>query len=263
MILFKNRLLVLVVCLFIQSTNVVQAKVWLTELLVKADIYSYILYFGVDSLGTDGFDAGLDVTCPPPGPTFYSYFWIDTLPYYLSTDIRASTDDSITWILKIVNATGLIDTITWNPYDLPNEGNLILADTIDMKSYDKAVYAGNQTLTIKYISSIQGYEHLDASQSNIFAIDQGYPNPMHSGTTIHYQLIMDSFVSLKIYDITGVLIATLVNQLQSAGLHTVYWYGKDSTNRNANNGIYFYQFMVRPTRSKETLTQTNKLILLR
>jgi len=263
MILSKNRLLLLFVCLLIQLANVVQAKAWLAELSVKADIYSYILYFGADSLGTDGFDAGLDVTCPPPGPTFYSYFWIDTLPYYLSTDIRASTDDSITWILKIVNATGLIDTIGWNPYELPDEGSFILADTIDMKSCNKAIYADDQTLTIKYISSTQGYEHLNALQPNIFSIDQGYPNPMHSSTAIRYQLMTDGFVSLKIYDITGILVTTLVNQLQSAGLHTVYWYGKDSTNKNVNNGIYFYQFIVRPTRNKGTLTQTNKLILLR
>jgi hypothetical protein len=262
-ILIKNRLLLPFICLFIQLASVVQAKTWLVELRVKANGYSYTRYFGVDSLGTDGYDAGLDATCPPPGFTFYSYFQIDSSPYSLSKDIRSSAEDSIIWIFKIVNATGMTDTMSWNPNELTSEGNVILDDTIDMKSCDKAVYTGNQTLTIRYTNSNQGYEQLGGSQSNIFPIVYSCPNPMHSGATIRYQMITDNFVSLKIYDITGTLVTTLVNRLQDAGIHTVCWYGKDSANKNVSSGIYFCRFRLSSIGNKEILTHAKKLILLR
>jgi len=183
MSLFKNKLLLTAVCLFIQSMNVVQAKTWVVELLVKADIYAYPLYFGIDSLGTDGFDAGLDMLAPPPPPTFYAYLWSDSFPNWLYTDIRGPTDTSITWVLSIVNATGFVDTIAWAPNELPSEGNFNFADTLDMRLYDSVVYTGNQTLTIRYTSSNLGYEELGESQSNVFLIDYGYANPVTATNT--------------------------------------------------------------------------------
>jgi len=157
----------------------------------------------------------------------------------------------------------LADTIAWDRAGLPSDGSLYLADTIDMKSSDKVVYSGDQTLTIRYQRSNQGYEELGESQSNIFLIDHGYANPVYSGTAIRYRLMMDSFVSLKIYDIRGALVDVLVNQLQNAGLHTVSWYGKDSNDENVNSGLYFYRFVVKPIASKSAFTQTKKLILLK
>ena len=69
-----------------------------------------------------------------------------------------------------------------------------------------------------------------------FSLANNYPNPFNPSTKIQYTLPTNEFVSLKVYDIIGREVATLVNQQQSAGVYDV--------NFNASNltsGIYFYK----------------------
>jgi 7,8-dihydropterin-6-yl-methyl-4-(beta-D-ribofuranosyl)aminobenzene 5'-phosphate synthase len=69
-----------------------------------------------------------------------------------------------------------------------------------------------------------------------FSLSQNYPNPFNPSTVISYQLPVNSMVSLKIYDLLGREIATLVNEEQSAGWKEVEW------NASAfSSGIYFYK----------------------
>jgi len=69
-----------------------------------------------------------------------------------------------------------------------------------------------------------------------FSLEQNYPNPFNPSTTIKYQIPESGFVTLKVYDILGNEVATLVSEFKSAG--------KYSTDFNANrlsSGIYFYE----------------------
>jgi flagellar hook assembly protein FlgD len=68
-----------------------------------------------------------------------------------------------------------------------------------------------------------------------FALAQNYPNPFNPATTINYQLSVNSFVSVKVYDELGREVARLVNGDQSAGSHSVRWDGE-----NFSSGVYFY-----------------------
>jgi len=63
-----------------------------------------------------------------------------------------------------------------------------------------------------------------------------YPNPLNPTTQILYNLPQDCFVTLKVYDISGRQVATLVNSKQSAGNHRIEWDGS-----NYASGIYFYK----------------------
>ena len=65
---------------------------------------------------------------------------------------------------------------------------------------------------------------------------QNYPNPFNPVTTISYRLPVTDFVTLKIFDLTGKEITTLINQKQDAGVYNVYLDGN-----NLASGIYFYQ----------------------
>jgi hypothetical protein len=85
-----------------------------------------------------------------------------------------------------------------------------------------------------------------------FSLSQNYPNPFNPATTIKYDLPQNSDVTLKVYDVLGKEVATLVNENQSAGTYTVKF--------NANNfasGIYFYRI------SAGSFTQTKKFILMK
>jgi len=76
---------------------------------------------------------------------------------------------------------------------------------------------------------------------NEFALSN-YPNPFNPQTTITFNLPQTSTISLKIYDIAGKQIKTLIKeQKRSAGEHSVQWNGTDYNNHIVSSGIYFIQ----------------------
>jgi len=74
-----------------------------------------------------------------------------------------------------------------------------------------------------------------------FGLDQNYPNPFNPTTAISYRLSAVSFVNLRIYDVLGHEIRTLVNADQKPGYYKVTWDGKDETLRSVSSGVYFYR----------------------
>jgi len=75
-----------------------------------------------------------------------------------------------------------------------------------------------------------------------YVLNQNYPNPFNPSTTITYSLPRESNVTVSVFNSLGQEIARLVNnQVQSAGNHSVYWNGRDSSARVAASGVYFYQ----------------------
>jgi len=85
-----------------------------------------------------------------------------------------------------------------------------------------------------------------------FELHQNYPNPFNPITLIKYQISEVSFVKLKVYDVLGNEVATLVNDEKPAGEYEVEFNGNDLT-----SGIYFYQL-----RAGEFI-QTKKMILIK
>jgi predicted glutamine amidotransferase len=65
-----------------------------------------------------------------------------------------------------------------------------------------------------------------------------YPNPFTTNTTITYHLLQPADVSLKIYDISGRLVKTLVTGAANSGSYTISWDGRDSKGTNVSNGTY-------------------------
>lgn len=77
---------------------------------------------------------------------------------------------------------------------------------------------------------------------SVYALAQNYPNPMGSRpTTIKYALKKPGQTSLKIYNLLGEEVKTLVNAKQSANFYTVHWDGRDNRGQAVANGVYFYK----------------------
>ena len=91
-----------------------------------------------------------------------------------------------------------------------------------------------------------------------FSLMQNYPNPFNPTTTIKYSIPRASFVTLKIYDILGREVSTLVNKEQSAGIYKVQFSAKNGTDSdNFSSGIYFYRI------TAGNFVSTKKFILLK
>ncbi len=69
-----------------------------------------------------------------------------------------------------------------------------------------------------------------------YSLAQNYPNPFNPFTKITYQIPKSSFVKLNIYDITGRLVKTLVNEVKEQGTHSVTFNGSGLA-----SGTYFYR----------------------
>jgi photosystem II stability/assembly factor-like uncharacterized protein len=85
-----------------------------------------------------------------------------------------------------------------------------------------------------------------------FSLSQNYPNPFNPSTVISYQIASAGKVSLKVYDILGREVATLVNSVKAAGNYTVTFIAT-----NLPSGVYFYRLQA------GTYSNTKKLLLLK
>jgi hypothetical protein len=90
-------------------------------------------------------------------------------------------------------------------------------------------------------SIMTGIEDQPAGIPSSFELKQNYPNPFNSSTVISYNLPEDAQVILKIYDILGREIKTLVNSYQNAGRQLIAWDGTDNTGQSVSSGVYFYR----------------------
>lgn len=72
-------------------------------------------------------------------------------------------------------------------------------------------------------------------------LDQNYPNPFNPATTIDFHLASAGKTVMKIYDVRGNLVRTLLDEPVPAGPHSVVWDGTDNSGRKVASGSYFYQ----------------------
>lgn len=90
-----------------------------------------------------------------------------------------------------------------------------------------------------------------------FALHQNYPNPFNPTTTISYNLSKNSAVTLKVFNLAGQEVKTLVNENQAAGSKQVTWDGRDNNRHQVASGIYLYQLQA------GNQMQTKKMVLLK
>ncbi len=91
-----------------------------------------------------------------------------------------------------------------------------------------------------------------------FKLDQNYPNPFNPSTIISYNLVNPGFVTLKIYNSIGQEVATLVNENQSSGSHSIVFNSSENFNNGAlASGVYYYKLQT------SGFEQTRKMLLLK
>ncbi|MBD3217525.1 MAG: T9SS type A sorting domain-containing protein, partial [candidate division Zixibacteria bacterium] len=108
------------------------------------------------------------------------------------------------------------------------------------------------------VTDAEDEEEISEQVPREFALAQNYPNPFNPETRISYQLTrtMDN-VSLKVYNLLGQEVKTLVNEPQDAGFYEVVWDSTDDSGNSVATGIYFYRLQA------EDLTETKKMVLLK
>jgi len=74
---------------------------------------------------------------------------------------------------------------------------------------------------------------------------------------------VDAKVELRIYNILGQEVKTLVNQIIKAGFYTVDWDGKDNINQKIASGVYIYSFTAKSTDGKQGFNRVRKMLFIK
>jgi endo-1,4-beta-xylanase len=105
-----------------------------------------------------------------------------------------------------------------------------------------------------------GVELDSGNQPKAFALMQNYPNPFNPTTDIKYSVPEKGYVSLKVYDLLGVEVATLFDGVRQAGSYVATFDGRGLT-----SGIYIYRIVLQPTEGgrRDGFTAVKKMMMVR
>ena len=115
---------------------------------------------------------------------------------------------------------------------------------------------------LKQIDYDGNYKYYDAititlTESQTAELMQNSPNPFNPSTAIRFFVPNNSFVSIKIYDMLGKEVTTLINGQTNAGYHIVYWAGKDKFGNDVSSGVYLYRL------TAGSFNETKKMLMMK
>lgn len=126
------------------------------------------------------------------------------------------------------NETGLTKKKNTQPSDDPPP-----CYTVDRS---RPEWIGGQTA----IEDLPGEEDPTSRLPKEFGLDQSYPNPFNPTTTINFQVPKSASVTIKIFDMLGRQVRTLMEKDYKPGFHSIEWDGKDEFGRQVASGTYLY-----------------------
>lgn len=218
---------------------------------------------GISELAEPGID-DFDIFSPPwqfcdAGLVIYNKD-IETNYKYLQTEFRPVFTDGQEFNIIIKNNLQGKTDMVFNGLDQFAKYQVYLLDKqsvklTDLKQINRVEINGNANLkefsvfmgTAEYIAEIK-----KSLLPREFALNQNYPNPFNPATTIRYQLPAESVVHLKVFDILGNEIQTLVDETKPAGIYELSWNAE-----NLPSGIYFYRLQA------GSFIETRKMILIK
>jgi photosystem II stability/assembly factor-like uncharacterized protein len=123
-------------------------------------------------------------------------------------------------------------------------------------AYTLGFYGGIHTTTGGDPVWITAVEQINSEVPKEFKLFQNYPNPFNPNTNIGFRIADFGLVTLKIYDLTGREIVTLINEEFNAGEYKTNWNAA-----SYSSGVYFYKLTV--TAGKEVFTETKKMLMIK
>jgi len=232
-------------------------------------------FAGVSPASEDGWDDHDLVEAPPIGDYVSLYFphveWRKVFERYRE-DMRSTGNPNQRWRFIVEsNIPNAMVTLRFEGLkDI--EANLAIFLVDEALKYKQNLredavyqYQPRRNEFTKTFTLVVGKEEFVAGQTagvqgapENFVLEQNFPNPFNPETAIRFGLPQQSFVTIKIYDLAGREIATLLDRVElPAGRHQRVWDGRDAQGRVVVSGIYFYRLVAGSfiTTKKLTLMQ--------
>ena len=107
------------------------------------------------------------------------------------------------------------------------------------------------------LTAVEDTPRADSYLPTQYSMSSNYPNPFNPETRIQIEIPYASFISLKIYNLSGQEILTVINGNKPPGIYEVTWNGCDKYGNKVSSGVYFYRL------ESNNFSETRKMILLR
>lgn len=171
------------------------------------------------TLEVSGFGKKITLRHPSMDVVIIGNFWVEPLT------LTANFTQTGTWYNFFSGDS--IDVVTLNIPFLFEPGEFHIFSTEPLPTPDPGILSNVETIESGIVTE--------------YYLEQNYPNPFNPSTIIGYQVLEPSNVILKIFDVLGREVRTLVNQEQGNGVYQVEWNGENDLGRNVSSGIYFYR----------------------
>ncbi|MGD0037470.1 MAG: S8 family serine peptidase, partial [Bacteroidota bacterium] len=166
-----------------------------------------------------------------------------------NVDVTMGTDYHV--VLSTANSTDTI-LIRYETVTTGTRSSLFNGSSWSAQTYNLRIRS-----IITTTSGLTGVEGLLALQPQEYRLNQNYPNPFNPTTNIEYSIPLKGVVKLRIFDILGRSIATLVDEVQDAGVYHTTWTGKTNNGVAISSGVYFYRL------ESGSFSKTERMLLLK
>jgi len=136
---------------------------------------------------------------------------------------------------------------------------LRISSQISLETYKNLNYSSDGVIDLivdeeerQTAGTRESFDFKDLTTPKTYELSQNYPNPFNPSTTIEFTVPKDAAVTLKIYDVLGKEVATLVNEQKPTGTYIVNWNAS-----NFSSGLYFYKL------TAGDFNQTKKMFLVK
>lgn len=147
-------------------------------------------------------------------------------------DLFFSKDGGLTWDSIAEDLPQSQTNYNWIVPNIETDSGQVMVIQDNNTGTDYSDASGNFSITL-----ITGIKEVSQSPDK-FILYPAYPNPFNPTTTIHYELNEGSEISLKIYNLVGEKIRTLVDDSQSVGSKSIVWDGKNDHEQAVGSGVY-------------------------
>jgi hypothetical protein len=215
-------------------------------------------------------------TTPVVTANFSSLGSIDSLTVsaYLNTPPAGLTKAIPRYVHVSSNGSGFSATLTLHYTDAEVSAARLINRDANLRAYRRSgsvwiltggtVDTNHNTVTVTGVTEFSEWALRDPSDTvttevdveihslTLFQLEQNYPNPFNPSTNVKFHIPNSGLVSLKVFDMLGREVATLLNEERALGSHEVTWDAKGLA-----SGMYFYRLQT------TSFVQTKKLVLLR
>ncbi|MBX7150431.1 T9SS type A sorting domain-containing protein [bacterium] len=246
---------------------------WAMNISVKAGVYEDNYNFA--GIVDGSFSKKVNLTELPVMGDYVSAYFIEKNIHgndtKLTTSYKSLQKDGHVWEMEVkTNVSNKENILSWNAEQFSDEKTWVIIDVshnhvidLNQNSYSFVNDDEEHPVRFKIIMGTPLFiqnelERIESELPKKYSLRQNYPNPFNPVTTIRYEIPIRSQVSLKIYNVLGQEINTVVkNTLLDPGQYSIQWDGRNNKGDVVSSGIYIYRLQA------NQFVQSKKMILIK